>query len=142
MGRPPGWKGGGGGRPRPHPQFPRGGPHPQFQGEGQSGGKDKSPARGARGSCAKRDSRPRAGRGASPALALALALALPQYIPPMPPPGIDGAFSGSFFSTTTASVVSRRLAMDAAFWSAVRVTLVGSITPASTRSSYLSAWAL
>jgi len=64
-----------------------------------------------------------------------------QYIPPMPP-GIDGDFSGSFFSTTTASVVSSRLAMDAAFWSAVRVTLVGSITPASTRSSYVSVWAL
>lgn len=65
-----------------------------------------------------------------------------QYIPSIPPPGIAGAFSGSGFSTTTVSVVSRRPAIDAAFCSAVRVTLVGSITPAATRSSYLSLRAL
>jgi len=60
-----------------------------------------------------------------------------QYIPPMPPPGMAGAdFSSSFFSTTTHSVVSSSEAMEAAFCRAVRVTLVGSITPASTRSSY------
>src|SRR5438445_10422705 len=66
-----------------------------------------------------------------------------QYIPPMPPPpGIGGIFSFSFFSTTTHSVVRSSPAMDAAFCSAVRVTLVGSMTPAATRSSYSSAWAL
>ena len=59
-----------------------------------------------------------------------------QYIPPMPPPGgATGAGLSSFFSTTTHSVVSRRPAIDAAFCSAVRVTLVGSMTPAFTRSS-------
>jgi hypothetical protein len=61
-----------------------------------------------------------------------------QYIPPMPPPMPPAAaiagFS-SFRSTTTHSVVRSKPAIDAAFWSAVRVTLVGSITPAFTRSS-------
>ena len=52
-----------------------------------------------------------------------------------PPPGIGGIFSFSFFSTTTHSVVRSSPAMDAAFCSAVRVTLVGSMTPAATRSS-------
>src|SRR6267154_2599736 len=66
-----------------------------------------------------------------------------QYIPPMPPPpGIGGIFSFSFFSTTTHSVVRSSPAMDAAFCSAVRVTLVGSMTPAATRSSYSSVSAL
>src|SRR6266516_3185199 len=66
-----------------------------------------------------------------------------QYIPPMPPPpGIAGIFSFSFFSTTTHSVVRSSPALDAAFCSAVRVTLVGSMTPAATRSSYSSVWAL
>src|SRR5881296_3027204 len=66
-----------------------------------------------------------------------------QYIPPMPPPpGIGGIFSLSFFSTTTHSVVRSSPAIDAAFCSAVRVTLVGSMTPAATRSSYSSVWAL
>ncbi len=41
-------------------------------------------------------------------------------------------------STTTHSVVSSSPAIDAAFCSAVRVTLVGSMTPAFTRSSYVS----
>jgi hypothetical protein len=53
----------------------------------------------------------------------------------MPPGGAAGAGFSSFFSTTTASVVSRRPAIDAAFCSAVRLTLVGSMTPALTRSS-------
>lgn len=63
-----------------------------------------------------------------------------QYMSPMPPgipppaPPPDAPL-GSGFSTTTVSVVSSSPAMEAAFWSAVRVTLVGSITPASTRSS-------
>jgi len=48
----------------------------------------------------------------------------------MPPPF---AFCG--FSATVASVVSSRLATLAAFCSAARTTLVGSMTPASTRSS-------
>ena len=42
-------------------------------------------------------------------------------------------FSG--ISETRASVVRSREAMDEAFCSAVRTTLVGSMTPASTRSS-------
>src|SRR6266511_3327601 len=66
-----------------------------------------------------------------------------QYIQPLPPPpGIAGIYSFSFFSTTTHSVVRSSPAMDAAFCSAVRVTLVGSMTPAATRSSYSSVWAL
>jgi hypothetical protein len=65
-----------------------------------------------------------------------------QYIPPMPPPGVAGAGFSSFFSTTTHSVVRSKPAIDAAFWSAVRVTLVGSITPAFTRSSNASVAAL
>ena len=44
------------------------------------------------------------------------------------------AFSG--LSATTASVVRNSAAMDAAFCSAERVTLTGSATPASSRSSY------
>ena len=61
---------------------------------------------------------------------------LTQYIPPpMPPPGGIGCFSSfSGISLTSASVVSMSEAMEAAFWSAVRATLVGSMTPASTRS--------
>ena len=58
-----------------------------------------------------------------------------QYIPPIPPPAAARAGFSSFFSTKTHSVVSRSPAIDAAFWSAVRVTLVGSMTPALTRSS-------
>ena len=45
-------------------------------------------------------------------------------------------------SQIMASVVSMREAMEAAFCRAVRVTLVGSITPASTRSSNCSVAAL
>lgn len=44
--------------------------------------------------------------------------------------------SSSFFSTTSVSVVSSSDAMDAAFSSAERVTLTGSMTPALTRSPY------
>jgi len=50
-----------------------------------------------------------------------------------PPPGAAGAGLSSFFSTTIASVVRSRPAMDAAFCSAVRVTVVGSMTPEATR---------
>jgi len=56
-------------------------------------------------------------------------------MPPMPPPGIAGADLSSGTSETVASVVMRRPATEAAFWSAVRTTLVGSITPAATRFS-------
>ena len=51
-------------------------------------------------------------------------------MPPMPPspPGIAGAFSG--LSATTASVVRNSAAIDAAFCSAERTTLVGSGMPA------------
>ena len=55
------------------------------------------------------------------------------------------AAGASFFSGISeimASVVSIRPAMEAAFCSAVRVTLVGSMTPALTRSSYLPVPAL
>ena len=51
------------------------------------------------------------------------------------PPGIAGAASFSGLSAMTASVVRNRAAIDAAFCSAERVTLVGSATPALTRSS-------
>jgi hypothetical protein len=58
----------------------------------------------------------------------------------MPPPsGIPppaGAFSFSGLSATTASVVRNRAAIDAAFCSADRVSLAGSMMPAFIRSSY------
>ena len=46
------------------------------------------------------------------------------------------AGSSSFFSTTSASVVRSIAAIEAAFSSADRVTLTGSMTPAATRSTY------
>ena len=54
-----------------------------------------------------------------------------------PPPGMPApaaAFSFSGLSATTASVVRNRAAIEAAFCSADRVTLAGSMTPALTRS--------
>src|SRR5450759_3032491 len=55
--------------------------------------------------------------------------------PPPPPPGIAGAaFSG--LSAMTASVVRNSAAIDAAFCSAERVTLAGSMMPALTMSTY------
>ena len=57
-----------------------------------------------------------------------------KSMPPAPMPA--GSFSSLGISLTSASVVSSRLATLAAFCSAVRVTLVGSITPASKRSVY------
>jgi len=60
--------------------------------------------------------------------------------PPCPPPAGASFFSG--ISEIMASVVSSRPEIDAAFCSAVRVTLVGSMTPAFTRSSYTSVLAL
>src|SRR5215211_8479510 len=56
-------------------------------------------------------------------------------MPPWPP-----SFSGG--SATIASVVRMFLAIDAAFWSAERVTIAGSITPACTRSSIAPVCAL
>src|SRR5690606_12425528 len=57
-----------------------------------------------------------------------------KSMPPMPP--MPGAAGSSFFgsSATMASVVIIRPAMEAAFCSAVRVTLVGSRMPNSTMS--------
>ena len=51
------------------------------------------------------------------------------------PPGIAGAPSFSGLSAMTASVVRNSAAIDAAFSSAERVTLVASMTPALNRSS-------
>jgi len=61
----------------------------------------------------------------------------------MPPPwGIAGSFFSSGISDTRASVVSISEAIEPAFCNAVRVTLVGSMTPALTRSSNWPVWAL
>ncbi len=49
---------------------------------------------------------------------------------------------GSGISATSASVVSIRAAIEPAFCRAVRVTLVGSMTPAFTRSTNSPVWAL
>ncbi len=57
-------------------------------------------------------------------------------IPPMPPPPPPIGLSSLGSSATIASVVSIRLATEAAFCSAKRVTLVGSTTPIATRSPY------
>ena len=51
----------------------------------------------------------------------------------MPPPGIAAGPAFSGLSATSASVVSSRPAIDAAFCSAARVTLAGSMTPAFTQ---------
>ena len=58
-----------------------------------------------------------------------------QYIPPMSLAGIAPDDSISGIREMTASVVSSRDAIDAAFCRAERTTLVGSITPACTRFS-------
>ncbi len=58
-----------------------------------------------------------------------------QYIPPpMPPAGAAGAGVSSFLSATRDSVVRITEAIEAAFCSALRVTLVGSTMPLSTIS--------
>src|SRR5258708_8589994 len=56
-----------------------------------------------------------------------------QYEPPIPPPA-PAIFSSPLASAIKTSVVSISETIDAAFWSARRVTLAGSITPALTRS--------
>src|SRR3954464_6295528 len=53
-----------------------------------------------------------------------------------PPPGMAGAEAFSGLSATTASVVRNKAAMDAAFCSADRVTLAGSMIPAVIRFLY------
>ena len=60
-------------------------------------------------------------------------------MPPMPPPG-GMAAADSFFglSATMASVVIRSEATEAASCSAIRTTLVGSMMPAETMSTYSS----
>src|SRR5437773_6966549 len=68
-------------------------------------------------------------------------------MPPMPPmSGMPWPWPPAFFSSTNsatiASVVSIRPATDEAFCSAVRLTLVGSITPISTISPNSSVCAL
>lgn len=76
---------------------------------------------------------------------LALAPLQDHLIHPRPlyrPPHGFYASNSSGIELIMASVVSMREAMDAAFCRAVRVTLVGSITPAFTRSSYCSVAAL
>ena len=63
-----------------------------------------------------------------------LAYIMPS-MPPMPPPGIAGAALSAFgASAIMHSVVSIKAATDAAFCSAVRVTLVGSKMPISIMS--------
>src|SRR5882672_2820844 len=62
-------------------------------------------------------------------------------MPPMPPPGMLG-FSSSGASVITASVVNTSDAIETAFWSAERVTLVGSTIPDWKRSSYCPVAAL
>jgi|GEM_PF-6026156 len=63
-------------------------------------------------------------------------------MPPMPGLPIAGAGCSSGLSTTRHSVVRNIPAIEAAFSSATRATLAGSITPAARRSSYLSVRAL
>ncbi len=68
--------------------------------------------------------------------AVVLADLAQKSMPPMPPspPGMAGAaFSG--LSATTASVVRNSAAIDAAFCSAERVTLAGSIMPSAIMST-------
>jgi hypothetical protein len=64
-------------------------------------------------------------------------------MPPIPglPIGIAEPPS-SFFSANTQSVVNNIAATEAAFSKAIRLTLVGSITPAFNKFSYFSVRAL
>ncbi len=62
-----------------------------------------------------------------------------NYIIPSMPPwpcGIAGSFSPFGASAIIASVVSSKPATDVAFWSARRVTFVGSMMPNFTMSPY------
>ena len=55
-------------------------------------------------------------------------------MPPMPPAGAAGTGFSSFSSETRLSVVRTIAATEAAFWIALRVTLVGSTMPSSIMS--------
>ena len=57
-------------------------------------------------------------------------------MPPMPPMPPAGAEFPSGLSTMTTAVVRNSAAMDAAFCSAERVTLAGSMIPSLIRSTY------
>ena len=60
-------------------------------------------------------------------------------MPPMSPmPGVAGAAGGSGLSATKDSVVRTMAETEAAFSSAERVTLAGSMMPAATMSQYSS----
>jgi hypothetical protein len=61
---------------------------------------------------------------------------MPPMPPPMPMSGAPPPFLSSGRSDTMQSVVSIREATEAAFCSAMRVTLVGSSTPISIMSPY------
>src|SRR5690606_31153051 len=74
-------------------------------------------------------------RGSDQASAFADSDQYMSSIPPCPP---AAPFSSLGMSATRASEVSRRVATLAAFWRAERVTLVGSMMPALTRSVYSS----
>ena len=63
---------------------------------------------------------------------------IPPIPPPMPIGGIAGLSSG--MSAIMHSVVRIKLATEAAFCRAVRVTLVGSRTPISIMSPYSPVW--
>ena len=65
-----------------------------------------------------------------------------QYIPPIDGSTAGAADAGSLMSATSDSVVSTIDATDAAFWSAERVTFVGSTIPLSIMSAYSSVRAL
>ena len=68
---------------------------------------------------------------------------MPPMPPPMPAPGfIIGALFSSLISKIVHSVVKSMPAIEAAFSSATRVTLVGSITPDFKRFSYSPVLAL
>ncbi len=79
----------------------------------------------------------KAGREARLSLDRTMASGRPQKsMPPMPPPPIGGMAGLSFGSSAIiASVVTSRPATEAASWSAVRTTLVGSMMPAAIMST-------
>ena len=65
------------------------------------------------------------------------------FTPPIPPPpDIGGSFFSPGISQTSASVVRRSDAMNAALWRAERTALAGAMTPATTRFSHVSVSAL
>src|SRR5918999_1462016 len=106
----------------------RGGSRREADADGERAGRPLTPGRG-RGPPARHQAWV---RGREPPDRLRLYI-IPS-MPPMPPPGMPaGSFSG--ISATIASVVRMFFPIDAAFWSAERVTIAGAITPAATRST-------